>query len=94
MFKQFKIVSSTLIIGGAATFLYKKYNDYIFNSLMNLYLISINRKKIQLNDTETQTIYIKDPTLNKMTQTDTELIKSNTDDLIKTTPDKYKWYFI
>ena len=94
MFKQFKIVSSTLIIGGAATFLYKKYNNDIFNTLMNLYVICINRKKIQLNDTETQTIYIKDPTLNKMTQTDTELIKSNTDDLIKTTPDKYKWYFI
>ena len=94
MFKPFKIVSSTLIVGGVVTFLYKKYNNDIFNTLMNLYVICINRKKIQLNDTETQTIYIKDPTLNKMTQTDTELIKSNTDDLIKTTPDKYKWYFI
>mgnify|MGYP001186705895 CR=1 FL=1 len=94
MFKPFKIVSSTLIVGGVVTFLYKKYNDYIFNSLMNLYIISINRKKIQLNDTETQTNCIKDPSLNKMTQTDYELIKNNTDELIKTTPDKYKWYFI
>tara|TARA_Y100000816_G_C25849785_1_gene443929 strand:+ start:351 stop:635 length:285 start_codon:yes stop_codon:yes gene_type:complete len=94
MFKPFKIVSSTLIVGGVVTFLYKKYNDDIFNSLMNLYVISINRKKIQLNDSETQTICIKDPSLNKMTQTDSELIKNNTDELIKITPEKYKWYFI
>ena len=83
MYKIIELITSTFIFGSAIFYLGKKF--YFINSV----------KKKKFLDKETQTEYnIDNPTLNKTTEIDNEILASLDKEIIDKTPEKYSWYFI